>query len=53
MRYNTVSSSKPTDGNNNATYIKPLRELYDEMKQANATYIREQFGFVHACILKL
>ena len=33
---------KTTDGGDGAAYEEPLRELYERIKQANATYIRER-----------
>ena len=44
---------KPIEGGDGAAYAEPLRELYERIKQANATYIREGSGWVLAGILEV
>ena len=44
---------KPTEGDDGAAYAEPLRELYEWIKQANVTYIREGSGWVLAGILEV
>ena len=35
---------KPNDGGDGTAYAEPLGDLYERIKQANATYIREKSG---------
>ena len=44
---------EPTEGNDNAPYAEPLRELFERIKKLNATFIREQSGLMLAGILQL
>ena len=44
---------KPTEGGDGAAYTEQLHELYERMKQANATYIREGSGWVLTGIPKV
>ena len=44
---------KPIEGGDGAAYAEQLRELYERIKQANATYIREGSGWVLAGIFEI
>ena len=44
---------KPIECGDGAAYAESLRELYERIKQANATYIREGSGWVLAGILEV
>ena len=44
---------EPTEGGDGAPYAEPLRELFERLKQLNATFFREQSGLVLAGILQL
>ena len=48
-----INPRKPTEGGDGAAYAEPLRELYERIKQANATYILEGSGWVLAGILEV
>ena len=48
-----INPRKPIEGGDGAADAEPLRELYEQIKQANATYIREQSKWVLAGILEV
>ena len=45
--------SKSTKGGDGVSYAEPLRELFEQIKKLNATFIREHSGLVLAGIFQL